>query len=87
MDPATGRRPRRWVVERTIGWLNKCRGLLVRYEKKAENYLGMTELACCLIWWRRLCWLHDEPVSGSRLSPSDKTVEDHLTQAYILATL
>jgi putative transposase len=29
---------RRWVVERTLGWLSKCRGLLVRYEKKAVNF-------------------------------------------------
>lgn len=64
IDPATGRRPRRWVVERTIGWLNKCRALLVRYDKKAGNYLGLTELACCLLWWRRLGRLHGEPVSG-----------------------
>ena len=44
---------RRWVVERTLAWLSKCRGLLVRYEKKAENYLGLLKLACCLIWFRR----------------------------------
>jgi putative transposase len=30
--------PRRWVVERTFSWLSKCRGLLVRYEKKSRNY-------------------------------------------------
>jgi putative transposase len=29
---------RRWVVERTLGWLSKCRALLVRYEKQAANY-------------------------------------------------
>ena len=29
------RKPRRWVVERTLGWLSKCRGILVRYDKKA----------------------------------------------------
>jgi putative transposase len=63
-DPATGHKPRRWVVERTIGWLSRCRGLLVRYEKKAENYLGLTALACGLLWWRKLCRLHGEPVSG-----------------------
>lgn len=63
-DPATGHQPRRWVVERTLGWLSPCRGLLVRNEKKAENYLGMTELACAMQWWRRLCRLHGEPVSG-----------------------
>ena len=44
---------RRWVVERTLAWLSKCRGLLVRYEKKAENYLGLLTLACCLLWFRR----------------------------------
>lgn len=45
---------RRWVVERTLSWLSKCRGLLVRYEKKACNYLAMLQLACALLWYRRL---------------------------------
>lgn len=44
---------RRWVVERTLGWLNKYRGLLVRYEKKAANYVAQLQLACALIWFRR----------------------------------
>ena len=44
---------RRWVVERTLGWLSKCRGLLVRYEKRAENYLAMLQLSCALLWYRR----------------------------------
>jgi putative transposase len=44
---------RRWVVERTLGWLSKCRALLVRYEKKASNYLGLIEVACILLWYRR----------------------------------
>lgn len=44
---------RRWVVERTLAWLSKCRGLLVRYEKKAVNFLGLLQLACALIWVRR----------------------------------
>lgn len=63
-DRANGHKPRRWVVERTIGWLNRCRALLVRYDKKGENYLGLTQLACALLWWRRLCKLCNEPVSG-----------------------
>ncbi len=45
---------RRWVVERTIAWLQKCRALLVRYDKKAENYLALIQLACALLWSRRL---------------------------------
>ena len=45
---------RRYVVERTISWLNRCRGILVRYEKKAENYLAVVQLACALLWFRRM---------------------------------
>ena len=53
-DRSRGHKPRRWVVERTLAWLSKCRGILVRYEKKDINYLGMLQLACGLIWYRRL---------------------------------
>jgi putative transposase len=41
-----GWRARRWVVERTHSWLNRSRRLLVRWEKKAENYLAFVHLAC-----------------------------------------
>ena len=44
---------RRWVVERTLAWLSKCRGILVRYDKKASNFLGLLQLACALLWYRR----------------------------------
>lgn len=44
---------RRWVVERTLGWLSKCRAILVRYDKKGANYLGLIEVACILLWYRR----------------------------------
>jgi putative transposase len=53
-DRSKGHKPRRWVVERTFSWLSKCRGILVRYEKKDSNYLGMIQLACGLLWYRRL---------------------------------
>jgi putative transposase len=46
--------PRRWVVERTFAWLSKCRGILVRYDKDDENYLGLIQFACALYWYRRL---------------------------------
>jgi putative transposase len=45
---------RRWVVERTLAWLSKCRAILVRYDKKPENYKGIIQLACALLWYRRL---------------------------------
>jgi putative transposase len=53
-DRSKGHKPRRWVVERTFAWLSKCRGILVRYEKKDTNYLGLIQLACALYWYRRL---------------------------------
>jgi putative transposase len=46
-------KPRRWAVERTLAWLSKCRGILIRWEKRAENYLGLLKLACALLWFRR----------------------------------
>ena len=45
---------RRWVVERTLAWLQKCRAILIRFDKKASNYLGLLQLACALLWYRRL---------------------------------
>ena len=55
LDDADAKRypARRWVVERTLGWLSKCRAILVRYEKKAANYLGLIKVACILLWYRR----------------------------------
>jgi putative transposase len=44
---------RRWVVERTLAWLSKCRAILVRYDKHACNYLALIKLACALLWYRR----------------------------------
>ena len=48
------RKARRWVVERTLAWLSKCRALLVRYDKHDGNFLGLIQLACGLLWYRRL---------------------------------
>ena len=59
-DPATAEKiypARRWVVERTLAWLSRCRAILVRWDKHAENYLGLLKLACSLLWYRRLARL------------------------------
>ncbi len=45
---------RRWVVERTNSWHNRFRKLYTRYEKKAENYLGLVQFSCCIIICRRI---------------------------------
>jgi transposase len=47
-----GYKARRWVVERTHSWMNRFRCLLIRWEKKGENYLGLLHLACAWITYR-----------------------------------
>ena len=47
------RERRRWVVERTNSWHNRFRKLFTRYEKKAENYLGLVQLSCSIIIYRK----------------------------------
>jgi len=42
-------KPRRWVVERTNSWHNRFRGLLIRWERKPENYFAMVCLGSALI--------------------------------------
>ena len=46
-----GFKARRWVVERTHSWMNRCRRVLIRWEKQAENYLAMLHLTCAVIIW------------------------------------
>lgn len=41
--------PRRWVVERTLGWLAKRRSLRTRWCKKPENWLALVQFACAHI--------------------------------------
>lgn len=44
----------RWVVERTLSWLNRFRRLTVRYERRADIHLAFLSLGCALICWRTL---------------------------------
>jgi transposase len=47
---------RRWKVERLFAWLQNFRRLVVRYEYKEENFLGMAQLGCIVILLRKcLC--------------------------------
>ena len=45
---------RRWVVERLSAWLHWFRGLVIRYEFHAENFLGIARLGCLKIMLRQL---------------------------------
>ena len=47
-----GHKARRWVVERTHSWMNRFRRILIRWEKKPENYLGLLHLVCAFITYR-----------------------------------
>jgi transposase len=39
----------RWVVERTLAWLNRYRRLTVRYERRADIHEAFLHLGCALI--------------------------------------
>ena len=45
-EPHPDGKARRWVVECAHSWLNRSRRLLVRWEKKVENYRAFIHLAC-----------------------------------------
>ena len=49
---------RRWVVEVLHSHMNRFRKLLVRYEKKASNYLALVHFACAVIVWRKFIQVH-----------------------------
>ena len=48
----TKKKARRWVVERTHSWLNRFRGILIRWCKRPDTYLAMLHLTCGVITWR-----------------------------------
>lgn len=40
---------RRWKIERLHAWLQNQRRIVVRYERKVDNYIGFVHLACLRI--------------------------------------
>jgi putative transposase len=58
-DEATGFHvlPRRWVVERTLGWLNRWRRLSKDYEQRPQTSEAMIYATMSLIMTRRLARL------------------------------
>ena len=47
--------PKRWVVERTLGWLNRCRCLAKDFENLNRNAMAFLRLASIRMMLRRLC--------------------------------
>jgi putative transposase len=48
-----GWRARRWVVEACHSWMNRNRGILIRWSKKDENHLALLQLAAGLIAFKK----------------------------------
>ena len=46
------KKARRWVVERTHSWMNRFRGILIRWSKRPDTYVAMLHLVCGIITWR-----------------------------------
>jgi transposase len=46
--------PRRWVVERTFAWLNRCRRLAKDWENLTRNALAFLRLASVRLMLRKL---------------------------------
>jgi transposase len=51
---AARRTKRRWKIERLFAWFHNSRRLVVRWERKAENYTAFLHLACILILLKHL---------------------------------
>ena len=47
--------PKRWIVERTIGWLNRCRRLAKDWENRNRTALAFLKLASIRLMLRKLC--------------------------------
>lgn len=47
--------PKRWIVERTIAWLNRCRRLAKDFENRTRNATAFVQLASIRLMLRKLC--------------------------------
>jgi transposase len=47
--------PKRWIVERSIAWLNRCRRLAKDWENLNRNALAFLKLASIRLMLRKLC--------------------------------
>ena len=47
--------PKRWIVERTLAWLNRCRRLAKDFENRLRYALAFVHLASLRLMVRKLC--------------------------------
>ena len=54
--------PRRWVVERTLAWINRCRRTTRDYERLPEHHAAMVQWSMVIVMTRRLArYRHRQP--------------------------
>jgi transposase len=68
--------PRRWVVERTFGWLTRCRRLARDYERKTAKAEAMIDVAMIRLMAARLAGEDIEPEGPIETEAARRLAED-----------
>jgi len=68
--------PRRWVVERTFGWLTRCRRLARDYERKTAHAEAMIQIAMIRLMAARLAGEDVEPSGPVETEAAHRLAED-----------
>lgn len=68
--------PRRWVVERTFGWITRSRRLARDYERKTEHAEAMIKVAMIRLMAARLTGHHVEPHGPIETEAARRLAED-----------
>nr|WP_222132209.1 IS5 family transposase [Pseudonocardia sp. C8] len=68
--------PRRWVVERTFGWITRCRRLARDYERKTAHAEAMIQVAMIRLMAVRLAGEEIEPRGPIETEASRRLAED-----------
>ena len=80
----------RWVVERTLLWLNRYRRLKVRYERQSGVHQAFLELGCALICWNYMQWsyyVHSEQSEMAYYWASSASQHPSLEQFFSASSL
>lgn len=68
--------PRRWVVERTFGWITRCRRLARDYERKPAHAEAMIQFAMIRLMAARLAGENIEPRGPIETEAARRLAED-----------
>ncbi len=68
--------PRRWVVERTFGWLTRCRRLARDYERRTDHAEAMIQFAMIRLMAARLAGKDIEPRGPVETEAARRLAED-----------